>query len=736
MKDMSRPLVASSLRAHTPNKENEWHDLLQHLSRVADLTGQFAGAFGEADWGYIIGILHDIGKSNPEFQSYLLAEAEGEYHSRVPHAWGGAALAYVFRKQLPWEEIALTVAGHHSGLEEPGILSRRLVSHIEGEPELVGMYREVLEYILQKTTSKPPVVRQKSGDRLKQEFKIRMLFSALVDADRLDTEEHFDRDKSALRRIWAVDIPVLWERFRKNQEKLLATVDSATTVNQVRNEVYEACIKSAKSQQGLYRLTVPTGGGKTRSALAFALCHALNHGLRRVVVAMPYTSIIDQTAKVYREILGDGAVLEHHSQAVYGRVSSESVASGKGSHLALSYELATENWDAPVIVTTTVQLFESLFSNHPSRCRKIHNLARSVIILDEVQTLPPEILRSTLDAIRVLVEDCGVSVVFCTATQPALQSTPFLNELKSLKMQEIVPGYGRHFQALKRVEYEVRQNEQPLESIAEEIASEHQILVILNTRKQALELFSLLSERESVCHLSTMLCGAHRRHVLAEVTHRLRKGEPLCLISTQVVEAGVDLDFPAVYRALGPLDRIVQAAGRCNREGRRAPGRVVVFRPKGGRSPKGPYAAGMEKARLLLEKHPIRLHEPSLYEEYFQQLFHDLELDKYNIQEFRAELNYPAVAERYRLIVSDTVSVVVPYQDAFNHLQQWLMFPSRDTLRLLQLYLVNLFKWEALKLESEGWLTRVAEGLFRWEGGYDQRRGIVQAVYDPADLIG
>jgi CRISPR-associated endonuclease/helicase Cas3 len=721
--------------AHTPNKQGVWHSLVQHLNTVAALTEKFAGAFGESELGYLIGLLHDIGKFNPDFQEYLVAQSQDQYHVRVPHAWGGAALTYIRKEQLPWKEICLPIAGHHSGLEEPGVLSSRLVSLINKNHDLMRTFQGKLASVVPENRRRLSIPLRTIDNRLKQEFRIRMLFSALVDADRLDTERHFEEKKSDLRTTWTTSMHLLWQRFKDNQDKLLASADGSKSVNQVRYEVYQACLDAAERPQGLFRLTVPTGGGKTRSALAFGLRHALRHGLRRIVVALPYTSIIDQTAKVYREILGENVVLEHHSQVNL----SETSPGGQSGSSALRYELATENWDVPVIVTTTVQLFESLFSNHPSRCRKIHNIAKSVVILDEVQSLPTEILKPTLDAIRRLIEDYRVSVVLCTATQPALQSAPFLDELSDLEAKEIVPDYTRHFELLKRVDYEIRNVEQSLDSIAEEIATQPQCLVILNTRKEALELFSLMSEkrtREEVYHLSTFLCGAHRRVLIADITRRLRQKEPVCVVSTQVVEAGIDFDFPVVYRALGPLDRIVQAAGRCNREGKKKLGRVVVFRPEGSKSPRGPYAAGLEKARLLLERYPPeRLHDPDLYEEYFQDLYYDLELDKYNLQEFRRDLNYPAVAERYWLISGNTVCVVVPYGDAFTLLERWLAYPSRESWRTLQPYLINLFDHEALRLERDGWLVRIADGLYRWEGGYDNRRGIVEALYDPADLV-
>jgi len=731
LRDNSEICANPSLYAHTPNDEGIWHDLLDHLKNVANLTEEFAAVFGESSLGFVIGLLHDVGKSNPSFQAYLKAQARGAYSPSVPHAWGGAALAYISKEVLPWREICLAIAGHHSGLDEPGALSSRLASQYDENPQLIRLFQDILTHAISEGRDSLYVTVENNPNALKLELKIRMLFSALVDADRLDTEQHFEPTKAVLRHKWQDDMGALWKRFEENQKRLLDSSDSTTTVNKVRNEVYESCLQAAEGPRGLYRLTVPTGGGKTRSALAFGIRHALKHSLSRIIVAIPYTSIIDQTAEIYKGILGEDSVLEHHSQVDYYRdeISRDNMS-------VLRYELAEENWDVPIVVTTNVQLFESLFSNRPSKCRKIHNLANSVIILDEVQTLPTEILRPTLSILSDLIEDYGVSIVLCTATQPALQTTPFLDELGNVESYEIVKDYRKHFEVLRRVDYEVRSNEQSLSCIAEEINSQPQVMAILNTRKEALELFSMISGEEEVFHLSTLLCGAHRRKLIKEICRRLKNGEPVRVISTQVVEAGVDLDFPIVYRALGPLDRIVQAAGRCNREGTRKYGRVVIFRPPGLKSPRGPYAAGIEKTRLLLEKYSEeRLHDPAVHEEYFRDFYYDLELDKYDVQDFRRELNYSEVAARYHLIARDTVPVVVPYEDAFTLLAQWVRYPSREAWRRLQLYVVNLFRYDVLNLERDKWLFEVAEKLYRWEGGYDHKKGIVQLLHDPADLI-
>lgn len=485
-----------------------------------------------------------------------------------------------------------------------------------------------------------------------------------------------------------------------------------------------------------FPLTVPTGGGKTRSGLAFALKHAIRNDLDRVIVALPYTSIIDQTAKAFREILGEAAVVEHHSALDLPDKEDEDTE-------AVRRRLATENWDAPLIVTTTVQLFESLLTNRPTKARKLHRLANSVIVLDEVQTLPPELLQPTLDVLHWLVRPVdrggyGATVVLCTATQPAFDAGPLAGFAHADAGHEIVPQYANHYRKLQRVRYDLRPAPLAWESLAGELRAREQVMVVLNTRKDALALRDAVGNDLDTFHLSTLLCGAHRRDVLEQIGERLQQGQPVRLISTQVVECGVDLDFPVVYRAVGPLDRIVQAAGRCNRNGRLQTGTVVVFEPVEGAAPMGPYKVGLETARLLLRTRNVEeLHYPELYREYFLRLFQNVDLDKPKVQSYRQDLNYPEVARRYRFITRKTVPIVVPYGDEWRaRLQEWQAYPTRHAWRRLQPFLVNLYHHEVMK--KGDWLEEVGEGLYRClEGGYDAvgHRGLIGDFADPSDLV-
>lgn len=749
--------------AHTPvDGGGDWHDLVSHLHQTAEKAHKNALKFGAGELAYLAGLWHDIGKFNPEFQKYLkdcyeadLVGKQSPKGGSVPHAVYGAILA---RESL--QVLAPIIHGHHMGLQKFGN-----VQEATERPETLQTYEEIL-----------PVARDEieglgfEGDwralvsgipddpqemELFTELLLRMVFSALLDADFLDTEIHFD-PKQSNRRGTRLRPERLWEVLERDQEEVISSIDDPTPVNKVREEVYRECLQAAELSSGVFRLAVPTGGGKTRSGLAFALKHAVEHDLDRVVVAIPYTSIIEQTAGTYREIfkeLGENAVLEHHSavrrdEGADARRFPEEFEGLEESQVRA--RLAAENWDAPLVVTTMVQLFESLFANRTSRCRRLHNLARSIIVLDEVQTLPTGLLKPILNVLRELTRRYSVTVVLCTATQPALdERSPHLKGFEDVT--DIVPEEmaDRHFTSLRRVEYETSREEWSWGEVAEhllEASSKRRAMVVLNTRKDALALLTEL-EGEPTLHLSTRLCGAHRHRVLEEVRRRLGAGEPCLLVATQVVEAGVDLDFPVVFRALGPLDRIAQAAGRCNREGTLpGKGKVVVFRPAEGSMPPGEeYRSGTDEARMMLEREDFDLHDPNVFREYFRLLYGDVSLDAKGIQDLRKQLDYPEVASRFRLIEGVSVPVIVRY-DGPDQEQDKARDKTIERIRYtglwagdhrrLQPYVVSLFEQEFER--NRDWTEEIADGVYLWNGDYDAGlRGIKleKDSIDPSYLV-
>jgi len=727
-------LVKERLLAHSRNSLGMPHFLSDHLQDVSEMAERFAVPFHGGRLADMLGRLHDAGKVQPEFQAYLLGET-----SRGPnHAWVGALLA----EKLGIGPVVLAISGHHAGLQVPQVIKTYQRSS-EKQKVLDGIHDSLKKLFPDlKSVAKqdwPSWISLNLGTQeVKRRFEllVRFLFSCLVDADFLNTENHFYPDIRKKRKAASFSIEKMWRSLKAAQKEFEG---KSGQLNQKRKEIYDACIKSASLSPGFFRLTVQTGGGKTRSGLAFALKHAKYHDLKRVIVAIPYTSIIEQTAAVYRGIFGAANVLEHHSAIPL----KEDEASEINDHL----KLAAENWDASLIVTTTVQFFESLFSNRTSRCRKLHNIASSVIVLDEIQTLPVELLEPTLDVLSELVQHYGVTVVFCTATQPAFEYCFdfFLEGIENVR--EIVLSPGTYFHELKRVNYHMIDEPLTLEGLAFRVMAQgNQSLCIFNSKRDALE-FTQVLQRESdvnkqdVFHLSTNLCGAHRYEVLKEVGKRTRSGNPCFLVSTQVVEAGVDLDFPVVFRAVGPLDRIVQAAGRCNREnGLPEHGNVFIFRLQKEHSPKGIYKTASHYAEQFLKgAHDLNL--PGTFKDYFRGLYDMAPLDANAVQACRAKFDFPETAFRYRLIRGERFPVSVRYGEAkeqavdlVNRLQMGFE-PPAELWRQLQPYLVNLSKYELEKALKEHWVVQIKEGLWYWAGRYDDRLGLLFEPPDPEDNI-
>ena len=672
----------------------DWQLLHDHLEAVAWLSARFASRFNGGSLGRAVGLLHDLGKYSAEFQRRL----EGEL-IRVDHSTAGAQEALRLYGAAIGTLIGYVVAGHHTGLPDYGTaaddasLAARL--RRSGLTDY-GAYAQDEMHFPQKGELALPISFLPSQPHFSLQFFIRMLYSCLVDADFLDTEGALDPAKASLRGEYPA-IGILRDRLdRYFAAKFSGVAD--TPVNRERAAVLQACHSRAAEPTGLFTLTVPTGGGKTLSSLAFALQHAVCNGLERVVYVVPFTSIIEQNAAVFREALGDEAVVEHHSNFQYPREGDENWDKGSAS-----LGLATENWDAPLIVTTNVQFFESLFANRSSRCRKLHSLSRSVVILDEAQMIPTDLLKPSLAALWELVGNYGSTVVLCTATQPALQGlVP-----PDMPAKEIAPDPARLFEVLRRVAVSQLGAVED-GKLAEEISRQHQALCIVNTRSHARDLHDLLQGKEEVIHLSGRMCPRHRAKVLAEVRRRLRDGAPCLVVSTQLIEAGVDVDFPVVFRAATGLDSLAQAAGRCNREGRLECGRVFLFDPIG-HPLRGWFERTATAANMTLRGGADPL-SPKSMEQYFATLY-DLEgggLDKMGIMGRIAEggskvqFQFAELAQTFRMIEEDMMSVVVPWdEEAFQYVRHARSSQTPyGLLRKVQPYVVQIPPWEFLDLQK------------------------------------
>jgi CRISPR-associated endonuclease/helicase Cas3 len=576
----------------------------------------------------------------------------------------------------------------------------------------------------------PPHVK----DPGRLEFWTRMLFSALCDADFLDTERFYDESKSALRQPGPT-LEVLAQRLTTYLDEKERQAP-ATEVNRVRSEVRRACLQAAPERPGCFSLTVPTGGGKTLAAMAFALEHARLHGLERVIVAIPYTSIIEQSAEVYRAAL-DYDVLEHHSAFDPKKETPQN-------------RVAAENWDAPIVVTTTVQLFESLFANRPSACRKLHHLAKSVIVLDEAQTLPPGMLAPIVAGLRALVTDYGASLVISTATQPVLGKQRNLPEgLDAIR--EMVPASVNAFARLHRVRVRWPTSPEPIpyEALADELVKEPDVLAIVHRRSDARDLCLALDARAgagSTLHLSALMCPEHRSVVLGRIKELKKAGQPVRLVATQLVEAGVDLDFPVVYRALGGLESMAQAAGRCNREGKLPGlGELRVFRALSP-PPRGVPQQALEVTQgMLTSNAELNLFAPETFRRYFAQLYGAGSLDVKAIEADRKELRFRTVAKNFKIVEDDwSAPIVVPYEGRAVVLLEALekYGPSRDRMRRLQRLTVTVKKRDRELWLKSGAAREVAEtviALYAGDTAYEDRFGLVPSrvgTIDPSKLIG
>ena len=759
------------------------HLLEAHLVAVGERAALNARRFGPA-WAYLAGLWHDLGKYRPGFQTYIRQTADAHIEGKLPsrsdksHSAAGAihTIETLRRRfgangERASRLLAYVIAGHHAGLADwtAGLDTRLLGT---GAPDSQREYTEALDacqasapHLLalpdsfeldSAVRSIPGVLPGAEGvNPLAWSLWVRMLFSALVDADFLDTEAYMNGAKATVRNRFAPISDYLSQldtALARMSEQVAASHRAEDPVMRARSAVLQRCREQALRAPGVFSLEVPTGGGKTLSSLAFALTHAAAHGKRRVIYAIPYTSIIEQTADVFASIFGRDAVVEHHSQA--------DTANDKGE--TATTRLACENWDAPLVVTTNVQLFESLFASRTSRCRKLHNLADSVIVLDEAQLLPPEFLQPILDTLRLLVEHYGVTLVLCTATQPVLTDAKRFDPRRTLRglaaPTPIVGERGALFDALDRVAIEWPADlQQPAEltTVATQMALQDCALAIVNTRADAAELLAAVDAAtgERALHLSAAMCGQHRADVIADIRARLaarRAGtdlRPLRVVSTQLVEAGVDIDFPVVYRALAGLDSIAQAAGRCNREGLLpGKGRVEVFVRKVP-TPLSGLRNGVQATRSTLgDARPVAL-RPEHFDTYFRHYYDGFaSRDARGIVDLLRNqgdmaMNFRSAAERFRLIDDeDQISLIVPYASADPSARDVApliaRLRSQDSdrwlLRALQRFTVNARRRAVLPLHQCGDIEEVLPGMFVLINPirYDPRRGFIDD-HDP-----
>jgi CRISPR-associated endonuclease/helicase Cas3 len=728
----SKPDVAAS----------EWQQLRDHLINTSDLAFELGRDAGVSELAQVAGWLHDIGKYSQAFQRRL----EGSKRW-VDHSSAGAQEIFNLFGQNPalkWPAtiLAYCIAGHHTGLLDYGS-----VIDVEGDGTLLARLdpekTKLEDYSAYKTETDPATLTLKSRTikpitnhpGFSVSFLTRMVFSTLVDADWLETETYMNGGRKPRGEYESIE--ALTQRFNLFLQRF---DNPQNAINQKRTETLKACISKAAEKQGIFTLTVPTGGGKTLASMAFALNHAVEHGLKRIIYVIPFTSIIEQNAAVFKECLGEENILEHHSNFDWEqkRESPDDQTNSAMSKL----RLAAENWDIPIVATTNVQFFESLFASKKSRCRKLHNLAKSVIIFDEAQMLPREYMKPCMLAVQELVQNYGASAVFCTATQPLLKQ--FLPDL--LEFVELAPNPQALFDFYKRVQVK-NTGKLPDAELLEQMNAQPQVLCIVNTRKHAKGLFDGLAE-EGRFHLSTLMCPVHRKQTFLTIRERLKNGDTCRVVSTQVMEAGIDVDFPVGYRALAGLDSVIQAAGRVNREGKMPVGEIFVFEPETNFIKRTPIYIKQtaDVARSILRDFSADPLSIRAINAYFETLY-NLHDDKRGFDakeilpcfEKSEGFDFKTAAEKFKLIEDNTVAVIIPYNDIASKWVEELRYTPypASTLRKLQSYTVNIYENEFQALNEKGVIEMVADNyaVLNDMSYYNARTGIDLPARDGGEAI-
>lgn len=714
--------------AHKRESDGAEQSVKEHLKNTAKKAREFAHPFNGDDYAYLSALLHDIGKYSGEFQKRISEDGK-----KCDHSTAGAKEAVKINKF--GRIMSYCIAGHHSGLPNygsitdvgiEGTLNARLNKQQKDFPVYEQFFNEI--DLAETTLPAMPDIRHYSKNNIGfiLSFYIRFIFSCLVDADFLDTEAFMSNN--SIDRSSNYD----FEAFRKQLNAKLSSFNSDGLINEYRKKILDDCIKKARLDRNLFNLTVPTGGGKTLSSLAFAINHLIKNSMKRIIYVIPYTSIIEQTAKEFKDIFGDNNVLEHHSNFDFdddeGKIKNK-------------LKLSSENWDMPFIVTTNVQFFESLFAHKPSRCRKLHNMANSIIIFDEVQMLPIDYLKPCIEAIKQLVQNFNSTVVMCSATQP-----PFNKYFKELKPIDICENHAALYDIFKRTEI-ITRNVIESNILAQELNKKEQVLCIVNTRKHALKVFSMLDEEESSFHLSTLMCPVHRKEVIKTIKQRLIDKLPCRVCSTRLIEAGVDVDFPTVFRAMAGLDSIIQSAGRCNREGklnvdgRLVKGEVHIFIPENEFVDHQPEAF---KRPISTTESIMRnfkdITSPGAIEAYFRELYEltgegldvkgiiaRLECDAFNFN-----FNFKDISHEFKLIDNTAMPVIIPYDENACELIEKLKYSEYKSgiLRSLQPYTISIYEKEFKSLFGMGVFEFISSGEITSKDSAILKKDLFKDLYD------
>ena len=707
--------------AHSANSDGIIQTMKEHSSGVGKLMREFALSESFADLYEFCGLIHDMGKYSDDFQKYIA----GESQKKVRHAiYGGI---YAINQSML--DVAIPVYGHHSGLpNRPDMLldiKTEQSSPKDGYDIILKLWKEDIGDDTKIPNDK---LFRDIPDTLLKELFVRMLYSSLVDADSLDTEKHFSEDRFNARLCPPLSADLLLDRLQQKRWIPFTNnpVKSELPINKLRNTVRKYAESKAHLPLGFFSLTLPTGMGKTLCSISWALHHAQSHkNIKKIIIVLPFISIIDQTAEELKDIFNDedgDYVLEHHSNVVY--------VEDKDSEECSPKQLATENWDYPIIVTTSVQFFESFFSNSRSQCRKLHNIQDSIIIFDEIQTLPLDVTEPTLVMLDNLQQLCRCSILFCTATQPDFKTRKGFNGISHI--ESLVENPQQVFDETRRVNYHPLNDydEITMSELADDVVkSPKSALVVFNTKKKARSFYDEISEamRHKAFHLSTSMCPNHRKRVINDIRKALRNEEYIIVSSTQIIEAGVDMDFPAVFRELAPLESIIQSAGRCNREGKNIAGDVYLFSLTEPGQPSKEYRAWLEFANLLYRGNEERLYTHDFYSFYYRELVKNYaNTDKLNITEDRKKLLYQSVAEKYKIIDSKTQALFIyDYNDESRQLYYQVKdkeYLTRQERQQISQYCVQVY--DNFIRDNNAFIGYEQCGLSVWHGSYSPDYGL------------